>query len=280
MKSGGACSSSPAVPDRPTGSPARTIPVPAAALLLPLLLPPPAPAAGLEEQVLRARDACGCCALCLGSEGEPCGGRSAVGAPRCEPGLLCASWGGSGAGPEGSGVCVCKDAGAVCGTDGRTYSSLCALRLRHWVSFRGGARRLRKTHGGECQIAPVIVVSPKKIHNVTGAHVHLSCELKAVPTPVIAWRKVSESRKGVKLLEELPGDRANMAVQVCGGLSQHKGMGQGAGGIDRLMKEDEGFYQCHATKIAGEAHADGSITVLEQNKSKKETSLLAWDSPA
>lgn len=50
--------------------------------------------------------------------------------------------------------------------------------------------------------------------------------------------------------------------------------------IDRLMKEDEGVYQCHTANIAGEAHADGSITVLEQNKSKKEASLLAWDNSA
>nr|XP_009675200.1 PREDICTED: insulin-like growth factor-binding protein-like 1 [Struthio camelus australis] len=125
--------------------------------------------------------------------------------------------------------------------------------------------------------APVIVVSPKKIHNVTGAQVYLSCEVKAVPTAVITWRKVSESPKGVKLLEELPGDRVNMAVQVRGGPSKHEGTGWVL--INPLMKEDEGVYQCHATNMAGETRADGSITVTEQNKSKK-ASLLAWDNPA
>ncbi|KAM6227875.1 insulin-like growth factor-binding protein-like 1 [Spheniscus humboldti] len=117
--------------------------------------------------------------------------------------------------------------------------------------------------------SPAIVVSRKKIHNVTGAQVYLSCELKAVPTPVITWRKVSESRERVKLLEELPGDTANMAVQVRGQPSQHRGTGWVLG-----------VYQCHTANIAGEAHADGSITVLEQNKSKKEASLLAWDNSA
>ncbi|XP_010218970.1 PREDICTED: insulin-like growth factor-binding protein-like 1 [Tinamus guttatus] len=126
-------------------------------------------------------------------------------------------------------------------------------------------------------LAPVIVVSPKKIHNVTGVQVYLSCEVKAVPTPIITWRKVSESPKGVKLMEELPGDRVNMAVQVRGGPSQHEGTAWVL--INPLMKEDEGIYQCHATNMAGEAHADGSITVIEQNKSKK-ASLLAWDNPS
>ncbi|KAM6109755.1 LOW QUALITY PROTEIN: insulin-like growth factor-binding protein-like 1 [Phoenicopterus ruber ruber] len=111
------------------------------------------------------------------------------------------------------------------------------------------------------------VISPKKIRNVTGAWMYLSREVKAVPSPVITWRKVSESCKGVKLLEELPGEEANMAVQVQGGPSQHEGTVWVL--IDQIMKEDEGIYQCHATNMAGEAQADGSITVLEQNKSKK-----------
>ncbi|KAM7076799.1 LOW QUALITY PROTEIN: insulin-like growth factor-binding protein-like 1 [Ciconia maguari] len=131
-------------------------------------------------------------------------------------------------------------------------------------------------HLHQYQSSPVIIVSPKKIYSVTGAQVYLSCEVKAAPTPVITWRKV-ESRKEVKLLEELPGDRANMAVQVRGGPSQHEGTEWVL--ID-LMKEDMGVYQCHATNVTGEAYADGSITVLEQNKSKKEASFLAWDNPA
>ncbi|KAL7988547.1 hypothetical protein Chor_007466, partial [Crotalus horridus] len=73
--------------------------------------------------------------------------------------------------------------------------------------------------------APAIVVPPKTIHNVTGAQVYLSCEVKAVPTPIITWKKVTESPKGVRLLEELPGDRVNMAVQVRGGPSKHESTG-------------------------------------------------------
>nr|XP_006122439.1 insulin-like growth factor-binding protein-like 1 [Pelodiscus sinensis] len=122
--------------------------------------------------------------------------------------------------------------------------------------------------------APVIVVPPKKIHNVTGAQVYLSCEVKAVPTPVITWRKVTESPKGVKLLEELPGDRANMAVQVRGGPSKHESTGWVL--INPLAKEDEGVYQCHASNMVGEMQAEGNIKVTEQSKSER-TSFLGSD---
>ncbi|XP_074850096.1 insulin-like growth factor-binding protein-like 1 isoform X2 [Carettochelys insculpta] len=206
---------------------------------------------------LAAPDACGCCPRCRGAEGERCGGRGAGGerGPSCGPGLVCVS--GAGA-PEGSGRCVCEQDGAVCGSDGRSYPSVCALRLR------AGARRLRKAHHGECRQAPVIVVPPKKIHNITGAQVYLLCEVKAVPTPVITWRKVTESPKGVKLLEELPGDRVNIAVQVCGGPSKHESTGWVL--INPLMKEDEGVYQCHASNMVGETQAEGNIKVTEQSK--------------
>uniref|UniRef100_A0ACB8ESI2 Insulin-like growth factor-binding protein-like 1 n=1 Tax=Sphaerodactylus townsendi TaxID=933632 RepID=A0ACB8ESI2_9SAUR len=112
--------------------------------------------------------------------------------------------------------------------------------------------------------APAIMVPPKKIHNVTGAQVYLSCEVKAVPTPIITWKKVIESPKGVKLLEELPGDRVNIAVQVRGGPSKHESTGWVL--INPLTKEDEGTYQCHATNMVGETEAEGSIKVLNANK--------------
>ncbi|KAJ7335166.1 hypothetical protein JRQ81_013107, partial [Phrynocephalus forsythii] len=115
--------------------------------------------------------------------------------------------------------------------------------------------------------APAIVVPPKRIHNVTGAQVYLSCEVKAVPTPIITWKKVTESPKGVKLLEDLPGDRVNMAIQVRGGPSKHESTGWVL--INPLTKEDEGVYQCHATNMVGETQAEGNIKVLDHSRNKK-----------
>ncbi|XP_066474229.1 insulin-like growth factor-binding protein-like 1 [Tiliqua scincoides] len=229
---------------------------------------------------LTARDECDCCPRCLSAEGERCGGARGA---RCGPGLVCVSQRPAEppspppqeAEEEGTGRCVCKEDGAVCGSDGRSYGSVCALHLHSWRAQHGGRERVRKVHDGECKLAPAIVVPPKKIHNITGAQVYLSCEVKAVPTPIITWKKVTESPKGVKLLEELPGDRVNMAVQVRGGPSKHESTGWVL--INPLTKEDEGVYQCHASNMVGETHAEGNIKVLEQSKNKKANSPASED---
>uniref|UniRef100_A0A4X2L2U6 Insulin like growth factor binding protein like 1 n=1 Tax=Vombatus ursinus TaxID=29139 RepID=A0A4X2L2U6_VOMUR len=263
---------------------------------------------------LSVRDDCGCCEQCLGAEGELCGGRSGASRrhqARCGPGLVCVSQSrevlGAAASQEslpeeleGTGLCVCKEDGAVCGSDGRSYQSVCALHLHSWISVRAGRERVHKAHDGECKLGesyigpswgilgkkgwrkelgtPVIVLPPKKIHNVTGAQVYLSCEVKAVPTPVISWRKVCQrtltKTSGVKLLEELPGDRVNMAVQVRGGPSKHESTGWVL--INPLTKEDEGVYQCHATNMVGETQSYGTIKVTDLNKYKK-TNFIASD---
>ncbi|KAE8632665.1 hypothetical protein XENTR_v10001618 [Xenopus tropicalis] len=215
---------------------------------------------------LLTKDECGCCDRCLSVEGEVCGGQDESRA-RCAPGMVCVSRPSFGTGAssfsDGTGVCLCEEDGAVCGSDGRTYSSACVLRLQSWKSQHQGTGSIHKTHDGECKFAPLIIASPRKIRNVTGSQVYLSCEVKAVPTPIITWKKVTESPQGIKLFEELPGDRINVAVQVRGGPSRHECTGWVM--ISPLTKEDEGTYQCHATNMVGETWADGSIKVTEHN---------------
>nr|XP_028568765.1 insulin-like growth factor-binding protein-like 1 [Podarcis muralis] len=107
---------------------------------------------------LTARDECGCCERCLSAEGERCGGARGA---RCGPGLVCVSQ--RQAEPpaaeeeeqeqeEGTGRCVCKEDGAVCGSDGRSYSSVCALHLHSWRALHSGRERVRKAHDGECKL--------------------------------------------------------------------------------------------------------------------------------
>ncbi|MBN3296942.1 HTRA1 protease, partial [Amia calva] len=71
------------------------------------------------------KDACGCCAICGSGEGDLCGGR---GLGVCGEGMVCSY-------PPGKrrhrGSCVCAPAGPVCGSDGRTYPSLCRLRAEN-----------------------------------------------------------------------------------------------------------------------------------------------------
>lgn len=103
---------------------------------------------------LTARDECGCCERCLSAEGERCGGTRGA---RCGPGLVCVSQRRAGAAPEadaeeGTGHCVCKEDGAVCGSDGRSYSSVCALHLHSWRALLDGRERVRKAHDGECKL--------------------------------------------------------------------------------------------------------------------------------
>ncbi|XP_070286210.1 insulin-like growth factor-binding protein-like 1 [Myotis yumanensis] len=204
-----------------------------------------------------ARDECGCCARCLGAEGASCGGPAGA---RCGPELVCASRA-AGVAPEGTGLCVCAQRGAVCGSDGRSYPSVCALRLRARHAPGRHLGHLHKVRDGPCEFAPVVVIPPRSVHNITGAQVYLSCEVRAVPPPVITWRKVTQSPEGTQALEDLPGDHVNIAVQVRGGPSDHEATAWIL--INPLRKEDEGVYQCHSVNSVGEAQSHGKVTVSD-----------------
>lgn len=155
-----------------TAVPKQTMPrLPVLIPLLLLLLPPLAPGLRLlgaggrrpecgpcrpercpapvrcPEPGIPARDECGCCVRCLGAEGASCGGQAGA---RCGPGLVCASRS-AGAAPEGTGLCVCAQRGAVCGSDGRSYPSVCALRLRARHAPRAHPGHLRKARDGPCE---------------------------------------------------------------------------------------------------------------------------------
>ncbi|CAJ1068760.1 serine protease HTRA1 [Xyrichtys novacula] len=72
----------------------------------------------------QVRDACGCCVVCAAGEGEVCGSWNGRGLS-CGDELRCESVPGK---PSGiPGFCVCTHSGQVCGSDGRTYPSICRL---------------------------------------------------------------------------------------------------------------------------------------------------------
>ncbi|GAB1288473.1 Insulin-like growth factor-binding protein-like 1 [Apodemus speciosus] len=128
---------------------------------------------------------------------------------------------------------------------------------------------------GPASSAPVVLMPPRDIHNVTGTQVFLSCEVKAVPTPVITWKKVKRSPEGTEGLEVLPGDHVNIAVQVRGGPSDHETTSWIL--INPLRKEDEGVYHCHAANAIGEAQSRGTVTVLDLNRYKSLYSSVPGD---
>ncbi|XP_074525889.1 serine protease HTRA1A [Halichoeres trimaculatus] len=86
----------------------------------------------------QVKDSCGCCVVCAAGEGEQCGGGLS-----CGDGLRCDSAQGNHGGLSGS--CVCAFSGPVCGSDGRTYPSMCRL----------GAENKRAELG---ETAPVILI--------------------------------------------------------------------------------------------------------------------------
>nr|XP_054527896.1 insulin-like growth factor-binding protein-like 1 [Pan troglodytes] len=155
------------------------------------------------------------------------------------------------------------------GNGSKLLPSVFSSAVFHGVERRHGIEiwhpgHLHKARDGPCEFAPVVVVPPRSVHNVTGAQVGLSCEVRAVPTPVITWRKVTKSPEGTQALEELPGDHVNIAVQVRGGPSDHEATAWIL--INPLRKEDEGVYQCHAANMVGEAESHSTVTVLDLSK--------------
>lgn len=95
-------------------------------------------------------DGCGCCRVCAAAEGEVCGG--ALSRP-CAPGLQCgAPFSLQRLGGTRLGTCGCPATGAaVCGSDGRTYPSLCALRAENRVARRRGALPALPVQKGDCR---------------------------------------------------------------------------------------------------------------------------------
>lgn len=92
-------------------------------------------------------DACGCCSVCAAAEGELCGGRRAT-ARRCGSGLECVK---SDQDKKSKlGVCACKSNYEVCGTDGATYRSGCALKSASLAAEAQGKEAIGVQNKGRC----------------------------------------------------------------------------------------------------------------------------------
>uniref|UniRef100_A0A3Q2QPZ4 HtrA serine peptidase 3a n=1 Tax=Fundulus heteroclitus TaxID=8078 RepID=A0A3Q2QPZ4_FUNHE len=87
-------------------------------------------------------DRCGCCLVCSPREGDPCGRRNDL---PCGDGLECKARRGS-----SRGVCRCKQDHEVCGSDGKTYGSVCKLKAASRRAVQRGRAAVSQARKGPC----------------------------------------------------------------------------------------------------------------------------------
>nr|XP_020454945.1 serine protease HTRA1-like isoform X2 [Monopterus albus] len=94
----------------------------------------------------QVKDGCGCCLVCAPGEGEACVEQS--GGLSCGHGLRCLSVPGTEGALHSS--CVCASSGPVCGSDGRTYPSICRLRAENRRAKLGETAPVFLIQRGRC----------------------------------------------------------------------------------------------------------------------------------
>ncbi|XP_048846623.1 serine protease HTRA1 isoform X1 [Brienomyrus brachyistius] len=95
------------------------------------------------------KDRCGCCQVCASGEGDVCGDR---GAGVCGVGMVCRYSKSSRRKHRGS--CVCSSEEPVCGSDWRTYPSVCRLRAENRRADLKGTPRVILIQRGSCDSGP------------------------------------------------------------------------------------------------------------------------------
>ncbi|XP_056136222.1 serine protease HTRA3-like [Lampris incognitus] len=95
-------------------------------------------------------DRCRCCLLCAAGDGEPCGRTAHL---PCGDGLECKPVEGSWRGAKAKGVCRCKAGHRVCGSDGKTYGSVCKMRAASRAALQEGRPEVTQAHKGPCPLS-------------------------------------------------------------------------------------------------------------------------------
>ncbi|XP_064209981.1 serine protease HTRA1 [Anguilla rostrata] len=90
------------------------------------------------------KDNCGCCVICASGEGDICGEH---GTGTCGEGMVCDYAPGN---HRHQGSCVCSSNEPVCGSDGRTYPTLCRLRAENRRAEISGTPPVILIQRGRC----------------------------------------------------------------------------------------------------------------------------------
>jgi len=204
---------------------------------------PPCPGA-------EAMDECGCCVVCRRSLGQRCDGPGqGVQFGPCGQYLSCEER--SDVVGGGEWWCQCRERGEVCGSDGRSYPSLCGL-------LEIGGSNLTVAHQGPCPSKPVIKSAPSSSTRRLGGILVLDCEAAGVPVPEIYWELYRPDGKSMLL----PNDDPSCAVQTRGGPEPF--MVTGWVQIMKMTRESVGTYVCNAKNRLGVTKAMAKISYVGQ----------------
>lgn len=206
-------------------------------------------------------DICGCCphGLCGLAEGEKCfnASLSAVLPPEtrkyglCGANLHCLLRSDLTSRDEPEALCFCKETQTACGTDSRTYESVCQM---NEASVKSGSAVYLK-HWGPCHSAPWVTSGPEDVAGSLHQGLALDCEVKGYPIPGVHWEFQADSGN----IRVLPSDDLYVAVQVRGGPEPF--MVTSWVQIVDLRPTDTGIYTCVATNSEGEARASAKVGV-------------------
>nr|CAD7430848.1 unnamed protein product [Timema monikensis] len=148
---------------------------------------------------------------------------------------------------EPEALCVCKETQVACGSNNRTYDSVCQMNQE--LADSGFPDTLYLKHWGPCRSVPWIISGPQDVGSSLGQGLALDCEVKGYPIPSIHWEFKADD--GTSRM--LPSDDLYMAVQVRGGPEPY--MATSWVQIVSLRHKDTGTYTCVATNTEGVVRA-------------------------
>ncbi|GFG28520.1 hypothetical protein Cfor_06391 [Coptotermes formosanus] len=152
---------------------------------------------------------------------------------------------------EPEALCYCKETQEACGSDNRTYESVCQM---NEASAKSGNTVYLK-HWGPCRSVPWVTSGPEDVAGALHQGLALDCEVKGYPIPGVHWEFQAENGN----MRVLPSDDLYVAVQVRGGPEPF--MVTSWVQIVDLRPSDTGIYTCVASNSEGEARASAKVGV-------------------
>lgn len=210
-------------------------------------------------------DYCGCCRVCGRIEGEKCDNDSLPLPYKntygyCGDHLECRIRDDLQPNDPVEAICFCKKTEVLCGSDGKTYMSLCQL-MEEAYRQRNGLKAVSRQ---PCKSEPWIVTGPDDATADRGSNTAFSCEGMGYPVPVIEWQLTRLDGQSVAL----PSDDQHIAVQARGGPEKFEVTGWLQ--VLDVQDDDIGKYHCIVRNDHGEAKAFASLTIKESDDNKVE----------